>query len=138
MSTQLRRILLVVLALSAADVGIWAQFAPASFYREFPGPGMHWLTVLGPYNEHLIRDVGGLYLALLVMTTGALVRATDAYLVRVCAGAWAVFSVGHLAFHLAHLGMYGTRDQLLNVVALGGTLLIAIALLLSPAEARRR
>lgn len=125
---------MVVLILSAADVGIWAQLAPASFYRDFPGLGMHWLTVLGPYNEHLTRDVGGLYLALLVMTTGALIRVADAYLVRLCAGAWAVFSAAHLSFHVAHLSMYGTRDQILNVIALGGTLLIALALLLSPAR----
>jgi hypothetical protein len=125
---------LVVLVLSAADVGIWAQFAPAGFYHDFPGLGMHWLTVLGPYNEHLTRDVGGLYLALLVITAGALMRATDAYLVRLCAGAWAVFGLGHLSFHLAHLSMYGTRDQILNVIALGGTLVVALALLLSPAR----
>jgi hypothetical protein len=129
---------LAVLVLSAADVGIWAQFAPASFYRDFPGLGLHWLTVLGPYNEHLTRDVGGLYLALFVMTAGALLRTSDAYLVRLCGGAWTVFSVGHLAFHLAHLGMYGTRDRVLNVVALGGTLLIALALLLPSSEDVRR
>ena len=124
----------MVLAIAAVDVGFWAQFAPSSFYREFPGLGMHWLPVLGPYNEHLTRDVGGLYLALLVITVGALIRATDAYVVRVCAGAWAVFNLGHLGFHIAHLSMYGTRDQILNVVSLAGMLLIAIVLLLSPTQ----
>ena len=127
-----RQVLLGVLAVSAAYVGVWATIAPHDWYEQFPGLGMHWLQVLGPYNEHLARDVGGLYLALVVISVGALARAEDASLTRICGGAWAIFSVPHLVFHLAHLSMYTTRDQILNVVTLGGTVLIAVTLLLFP------
>src|SRR5690606_22522979 len=57
----------IVLALTAAVgtyVGIWAAAFPRSFYDSFPGFGFMWISVDGPYNEHLIRDVGALYLAI--------------------------------------------------------------------------
>ena len=65
-----RRLALGILAAAALVVGAWAQFAPASFYTSFPG-GRGWVAVDGPYNEHLIRDIGGLNLALAVMALAA-------------------------------------------------------------------
>ena len=121
--------LLGVLAVSAAFVGGWAQFAPHDWYTSFPGFGLRWVAPLGPYSEHMSRDVGGLYLALLVLSVGAGYRASDRYLSRLAGGAWAVFSLPHLIYHLGHLDMLNTRDQIGNVVTLGGTLLIALALL---------
>ncbi len=129
MSVRTRRLGLLVLA---ADVGIWAELDPRSWCRSFPGFGLHWFPMLGPYNEHLARDVGGLYLALLVLSVGAAFRASDAYLVRLTAGAWLAFSIPHLIFHIAHLDVYGPRDQVLNGVALGGVVLSAGWLLLAP------
>jgi len=41
-------------------VGFWALLAPRSFYDDFPGGGRSWVSALPPYNEHLVRDVGGL------------------------------------------------------------------------------
>src|SRR3712207_8980589 len=37
---------------------MWQMFWPESFFRDFPGWGRHWVSVDGPYNEHLLRDVG--------------------------------------------------------------------------------
>src|SRR3954447_14921662 len=95
------RVALVLLALSAAFVGFWALFAPASFYASFPGLGFTWVSGVGPYDEHLVRDVGALYLALLVVTVLALLRPAS---VRpwVAGLAWLVFGVPHLVFHAAH------------------------------------
>lgn len=39
--------------------GSWAQFRPGSLYAEFPG-GKGWVAGHGAFNEHLIRDLGGL------------------------------------------------------------------------------
>ncbi|MEA3075620.1 MAG: hypothetical protein QOF60_528, partial [Actinomycetota bacterium] len=44
-------------------VGAWALAAPQSFFDSFPGGGRHWVSVDGPFNEHLVRDVGALNLA---------------------------------------------------------------------------
>ena len=58
---------LLVLTVLALFVGAWAQLAPASFHTSFPF-GQGWLAADGPYNEHLLRDVGGLNLALALVT----------------------------------------------------------------------
>ena len=39
-------------------IGLWQAVFPASFYADFPGMGHHWVSPDGPYNEHLLRDVG--------------------------------------------------------------------------------
>ncbi|MYS18773.1 hypothetical protein GTW78_00490 [Streptomyces sp. SID4948] len=118
-------------------VGVWAFFLPASWYRAFPGFGRHWLPVLGPYNEHLARDVGALYLALAVVTLSAARRAGDGRLAGTAGLAWLVFGVPHLVFHLRHLDMYGSADQVLNVVALGWFVVVGAALLVPVEPAGR-
>ncbi|WP_109639388.1 hypothetical protein [Lentzea atacamensis] len=51
--------------------GVWAAAFPLSFYNDFPGPGLHWVAALSPYNEHLARKVGALNLALMVLSVWA-------------------------------------------------------------------
>ncbi|MFF5295283.1 hypothetical protein [Paractinoplanes globisporus] len=138
MRMQLKRVAAGVLALSALFVGGWAAFAPSSFYRDFPLPGREWVSGLGPYNEHLVRDVGGLYLALLVLAAWAALRPSEEVM-RVTGLAWLVFGVLHFAFHAAHLTMFSTGDRIGMLGALGGTVVLAVVLLLpasSPASLR--
>ncbi|HEX4249945.1 MAG TPA: hypothetical protein VH008_18915 [Pseudonocardia sp.] len=132
-----RRWLLRVLALLGAFVGVWACFAPLSWYDSFPGLGFRWLPPLGPYNEHLARDVGALYLALTALSAGAALRPADDYLVRLTGVVWLVFSVPHFVFHLLHLDMYGTLDQMLNVLTLGLFIVVGAVLVL-PVRAGRQ
>ena len=61
---------LLVLAVSALTVGLWALLVPRSFYDDFPLPGRAWVSTLGPYNEHLVRDVGALNLARRTSSSG--------------------------------------------------------------------
>jgi hypothetical protein len=129
MSISSKRLLAVILAASAAVVGGWASVEPHSFFTTFPGFGHHWVRDLGPYNEHLTRDVGGLYLALLVVTVWSVVRG-QTELLRLTGAAWLVFSVPHLLFHLDHLDGFTTFDKVGNIVALGGSAVLALLLLL--------
>jgi hypothetical protein len=101
------RVLASLLALSAAYVGAWTQVAPQSFHESFPGLGQVWVAPLGPYNEHLIRDVGGLYLALTVFTAWAALRG-EVPALRAAGLAWLAFGVPHTAFHL--LNRHGFSD----------------------------
>jgi hypothetical protein len=130
MSISLRRWLLLVTALLGLFVGGWALAAPHYWYDSFPGAGRHWLPILGPYNEHLTRDVGSLYLALVALSAGAAARAADTYLVRLTGAAWLVFSIPHLLYHALHLDVYPPLDQALNVVGLGYFVLAGAAMLL--------
>jgi hypothetical protein len=97
------RLMLWVLAFSAFGVGLQAGFFPRSFYDDFP-LGRGWVAMDGRYNEHLVRDVGVLNLALLVLTIGAIFVGSRA-ISRITAIAWLVYSVPHLVYHWRHLTM---------------------------------
>jgi len=114
-------------AVSPLGVGIWALFAPRSFFDDFPAAGRHWVSALGPYNEHLARDVGALNLALgVLLVAGVLLGRT---LVRVSILAWLVYALPHLAFHVSTLGVLSPLDDLANVLGLGFVVLLPLALL---------
>jgi hypothetical protein len=118
------------LVLQAAFVGGWAAFAPESWFQSFPGFGRHWLPVLGVYNEHLARDVGTLYLGLMVLSIGAAFRVTDGYLVGLTGASWTLFNLLHLIYHVDHLAMYTGFDWWGNVLSLALILLASMALLI--------
>ena len=114
------RIGLVYLAVGYALVGFWAAFAPRSFYTDFPGAGRHWISPDGPYNQHLIRDVGELNLALLVVVAAAAVT-LSLPLVRAALVATLVNGVLHVVYHVGHVDMFSSGDQ----VAIIGSLVLA-------------
>ncbi|MCH7789126.1 MAG: hypothetical protein IH940_06745, partial [Acidobacteria bacterium] len=75
------RIALGYLAAMNALIGIWAQFFPRSFFDDFPGAGDAWVAVDGPYNEHLVRDVGAFGLALCVVLVAAIISLNRALVI---------------------------------------------------------
>lgn len=137
MTLTTRRVPLLATALIGAVVGAWAAFLPVSFYDSFPGLGRIWISVDGPFNEHLVRDVGALYLGLAAASVAATSSRThDAG--RVVGVAWAVFGLPHLVYHLGELGSFGPVDAIGNVVTLGGSLLLGVLLMLPGRPARTR
>ncbi len=122
------RIGLAVLAFPALVIGVWAAFAPRGFYEDFPGLGRMWVAPDGPYNEHLVRDVGELNLALAVVTVIALVALTP-ILVRAVLAGWIVYSVPHLVYHLRNLDPFETDDQVSIIASLALVPVLAIVLL---------
>jgi len=122
------RVVLVALAFSALFVGAWALLAPTGFYDDFPGAGHHWVSADGPFNEHLIRDVGGLQLALVVMTVAVAIR-PERFFVRAVALATLVFAVPHFIYHATHLHPFETADKVAVVSSLGlGVVLAFVAI----------
>ncbi|WP_382303885.1 hypothetical protein [Herbiconiux sp. UC225_62] len=128
MNSTPRRILLAATAILGAYVGLWAAFFPGSFYDDFPGLGLTWISADGPFNEHLIRDVGGLYLGLTAASVAAIVARTAAP-GRVVGLGWAVFGAIHYGYHLLHLEG-STVDVVGNVVSLGISLALGVLLAL--------
>ena len=109
------RVLLAILAFIEAVIGVWALFAPASFYGSFPGAGQAWVSLLPPYNEHLITDVGELSLALTVVLAAAAV--TGQWLLSVVGiAAFAVYTVPHMIFHSLHLEGFSTAAAIAQTV----------------------
>jgi hypothetical protein len=119
---------MLLLAASALPVGLWALIWPRSFYEDFPAPGRYWVSSLGPYNEHLVLDVGAGYLALgvLLASAGILLGRT---LVRVSLLSWLAYAVPHFAFHLTTLDAFSFDDNLLNMSGLGLAVLLPLLLL---------
>jgi AhpD family alkylhydroperoxidase len=109
--------------------GFWALFAPRSFYEDFPPGRGGWVSALPAYNEHLLRDVGGLFLATGVLLLVAAVR-LERRLVGVSLVAWLLFAVPHAVYHVFNLEPYSTADAVGNVISLGLTVVLPGALLL--------
>ncbi len=122
---------LSVLAVGGAIPGAWALALPRGFYDDFPGFGRHWVSADGPYNEHLVRDVGGFFLALAAIAGLALWLGTIAS-ARLTGLAWLVHAVPHLLYHLTHLGVYAPLDQVLTVASLVVEVLLPVLLLAWP------
>ena len=128
MNTILRRILLGILVLLAAFVGLWAAAFPHAFYSSFPGFGLTWISTDGPFNEHLIRDVGGLYLGFGAAALAAAIS-RSAIPGRVVGIGWSLFGIVHLTYHVTHLD--GSMvDRVGNIVGLGLSLALGLVLLL--------
>ena len=65
------RVGLALVAAAQAQVGIWGLIAPHSFFKNFPGAGRHWVSALGTYNEHLVRDYAAAELGFAVLLIAA-------------------------------------------------------------------
>jgi Domain of unknown function (DUF4345) len=122
------RIALGYLAIVALQIGVWAQFAPRSFYDDFPGLGRAWVSVDGPYNEHLVRDVGGLYLALGVVIVAAMVTLARG-LVATASLAVLASGVPHAVYHVTHRDGLAAGDLAVSLTGLVLVAVIPVALL---------
>ena len=116
------RIALGYLIIVSGQIGAWALFAPRSFYDSFPGLGRAWVSVDGPFNEHLVRDVGALNLALTVLFVAAWVW-LDRRLVSVAGGAALVWGVPHAIYHLLNTDGLDGSDL---AASLSGLVLFAV------------
>ena len=133
-SSRWVRAAVLVLALQAGVVGVWALLWPEQFFRDFPGFGRAWVGALGPYNEHLVRDVGGLYLGWMILF-GWVAATLDRVVLKIVMLAWLPFAVAHLIFHLSAAGRLTGSDQVLSI---GGLALAAALPILILSRIRRR
>lgn len=129
------RVGLIFLAFSTAVVGVWALFAPESFFTTFPAPGHPWVALLPPYNEHLVRDVGEFNLSFTLLFTWAAIS-LERRLTQVSLLAWLVNAVPHFIFHLNHLMHYSPFDQIGLIVSFGMIILVPIMLLITLSKTR--
>jgi hypothetical protein len=119
-----------MLAASTAVVGAWALLAPGSFHADFV-LGRGWVELDGPYNEHLVRDVGALNLALAVVTAAAAHR-RDPWLIRLAAAATLVYAVPHLAYHTTAMAPFPPTDVIAQLFALAVQIAAPMLLLWRP------
>jgi hypothetical protein len=116
------RVALGFLCVAALTIGLTAAVLPRTFYDDFPFV-THWVELLPPYNEHLVTDVGSLYLGFATLFAWA-AWTLDRTLVRAVSVAWLLAAGIHLIYHAAHLSGFGTGDAIAE--------LFTLALLLAP------
>ncbi len=127
----LQRVGLAVGAIIALVIGGWAQFAPQSFYDDFPT-----VDLTPPFSEHLMRDYGGATLGLGVVLAVAVFRPAT-ILGWVAPLAYLVFAGPHFAFHLHHLEGATTGEAVLLVTELALSVLLPVLLIVLALVLRR-
>jgi hypothetical protein len=120
-SPRSARVALGFLFVAAVVIGLTAAVLPRAFYDDFPFVA-HWVELLPPYNEHLVTDVGGLYLGFAVLFAWA-AWTLDRVLVRAVCVAWLLTATLHLIFHSGHLAGFGTADAVAELVTLASLLI---------------
>jgi hypothetical protein len=118
---RLERWALALIAVLMLPVALQAAFFPETWFEEFPF-GRGWIAAEGgTYDEHLVRDVGVLFLSLIVVTAWAAWRGRATQPVAV---AWLLQGVLHFSYHVGHLDGLDGVDQ----VGLVGSLVAVPAL----------
>jgi hypothetical protein len=115
-SPQVARGALLVLLVAALSIGLTATIVPRTFYDDFPFVAS-WVELLPPYNEHLVTDVGGLYLGFSVLIAWA-AWTLDRTLVQAVSVAWLLAAGIHLLFHAGHLDNFSTGDAVAEIASL--------------------
>jgi hypothetical protein len=106
---RVQRVCLALIAAFMLPTALQAAFWPQSFFDDFP-MGRSWIAHQGDaYNEHLVRDVGALFLAMVIVTAWAVWRRGP---YRPIAVAWLAQGALHLVYHAGHLDGYAGIDKI--------------------------
>jgi hypothetical protein len=113
---RLARAGLVLVGLANAEVGVWGELSPRSFYTTFPGFGHHWVAVMGPYDEHLVRDYAGCEIGFAVLLVCMALWFANRQLVLAGGLGFIAGTLPHFVYHLTTTAMLSTQD---NIASLG-------------------
>lgn len=120
------------LAFVEVVVGLVATLVPRVFYDYVP-----WVDLIPPYSEHLMRDYGAMNLSLALVCIVAAIT-MEPRMVRVALGAYLLFAIPHLIFHLAHLEHFTTGAAVWQTIVLTVAVLLPAGLLILAAWRPRR
>ncbi len=125
--------LLVFFGLLEAVVGTWVLISPTGFYTDFPGFRTGWVSMDGPFNQHLLADFGGLNLALAAMLIGTAVIGTT-IATRVVAIGTFLYGLPHFLYHLGHVSHFEQIDQVLIIATTAVGVVLPVVLVLIPGK----
>lgn len=123
------RIAMIALGVPNVAAGLWAVFAPGSWYESFPGVDPRLVAAEPPLNTHLATDAGA---GLLASGTVLLVAAWlgDRRSAALGIVAFAVFAVPHAAYHVLNPAPgLDTAEDLGNALVLVFAAGVALVLL---------
>ncbi|HEV8652941.1 MAG TPA: hypothetical protein VG276_27020 [Actinomycetes bacterium] len=133
--TGWQRLCLLLPGLLQAAAGLWALLDPRSWYDQFPGDGRAWVSTLGPYDEHLVRDAGVGLLAVAVLLVWA-AAVPERRLTQAAIGTWLVFQVPHFAYHLTTLDAFPLADDVATVATFALAITLPLAVLAGTRRSR--
>jgi hypothetical protein len=134
MMALVTRAALGILAAEAAAVAVPALLATRYFYESFPF-GASWVEMLPPFNQHLISDVGGFYLAFALLFGWAAITLRRPLVVPLCVS-WAIAALVHFVYHVTHLDGWDAADAIAQTVSLA--LVLALPVIAVAAAPRSR
>jgi hypothetical protein len=103
------RVSLGALAVSSAATGLPAAIAPRAFYDGWP-LWREWVAMLPPFDQHLVTDVGGFYVAFAVLFAWAAVTLRRELIVPLCT-AWVVAALLPFGYHVTHLDGWEVAER---------------------------
>ena len=125
----LLRVGILAMAFESGLIAVHALFFPRYFYEAFL-LGRGWVQMLPPYNEHITRDLGALYLGFFVVLAYAALKLSRDVVNASILGFIAA-TVPHMVFHALHTHDAPLLlDKILQVGLLAVTVIICAALLL--------
>jgi hypothetical protein len=113
------RLALALVAAAQAEIGVWGLIAPHSLFAGYPVPGHHWISELGAYNQHLVRDYAATELGFAVLLFSAAIW-FDRRVVLIAGVAFLSTTLPHFAYHLTTTSSFTAGD---NAASLGGFML---------------
>jgi hypothetical protein len=125
---RIARAALALIAVFMIATAVQAAFFPRSFFDDFP-LGRGWVAAEGgSYDEHFVRDVGVLFLALIIVTVWSAWTGRGVVPVAI---AWLVQGMLHLWYHIGHLDGPDGVDRAGLVVSLVAIPALAIVALVA-------
>jgi hypothetical protein len=131
------RIALIFLMITIGFVAIWILLAPRGFYDTFPGAGVHWVSALPPYNEHLERDFGAASLGLALLA-GLAAYWMDKRVIQAAALTLLAADLPHLIYHLTTTGHYSTGDNIASLFGLALDVVLPLGILYLASDGAQR
>jgi hypothetical protein len=122
---NLVRTALGLVAAGQAEIGVWGVAAPRSLFDHYPGFGHHWLSALGPYNEHLLRDFAAAELGFAVLLLCAAIW-FERRLVLIAGAAFLFATFPHFVYHLTTTDSFSTADNAASLIGFGLELAVVI------------
>ena len=129
--------LVALLAAPQLFIGVWSLAMPNWWYDDFPGFHAKWVAASGPYNEHLVSDIGAGFLATRVALALAAWWGRRQPAVLALA-TYLVFSVPHALYHsFTRVDSLSTADQVLQAGSLWSGVAFALVLLVGATSSLR-
>lgn len=122
--TRRVRVGLIVLAAPTLITGLWAVFAPASWYADY-GHGIAPPSAFGAYNEHFVQDLGSGYLGIGAVLVCAAVWLQRQVVTTALIG-FLAFTVPHFVVHVVEAGALDRAGYLFTTGVLLAAGLVAL------------